>query len=180
MLTLSKQSWKKLLTQLEDLINARIRDLSENTTEHNTAIPLKAISNFKTDFISQGIGVKLTAAEEFICFVAMLPYLVPGYFDKVISGLYPQGVDLPELGGVKGIHHRGFIPTGETILFLLAGTDVQERLRVMRYFKTDQPLASNHILQLENLNEGEPLLSGKIILNSEIVEKLLSDGTTHP
>ena len=180
MLTLSKQSWKKLLTQLEDLISTRLRELGESTTEHNKAIPLKAISNFKTDFISQGIGIKLTAAEEFICFVAMLPYLVPGYFDKVISGLYPEGVDLPELGGVKGIHHRGFIPTGETILFLLAGTDVQERLRVMRYFKTDQPLAANHILQLENLNEGEPLLSGKIILNSEIVEKLLSDGTTHP
>lgn len=180
MLSISKQSWKTLLVQLDKLVSSRLRELSENATEPEKAISLKTISDFKTDFISKGLGVKLTAAEELICFIAMLPYLVPGYFDKIISGLYPNGADLPELGGVKGINHRGFIPTGETILFLLAGTDVHERLQVMHLFNPDQPLAMHHILKIESIQEGEPLWSGKLIINAEILEKLRSGGLSHP
>ena len=146
MLSISTQSWKTLLAQLGNLIITRLRELDENATGSNKAIPVKTVYDFKTDFISKGLGVKLTAAEELICLIAMLPYLVPGYFDKIISGLYPNGADLPELGGVKGSHHRGFIPTGETILFLLAGTNLHERLKVMQFFNPGQPLATEHIL----------------------------------
>ncbi|MFN8134117.1 MAG: hypothetical protein U0Z17_02390 [Bacteroidales bacterium] len=49
----------------------------------------------------------------------MLPYTVPRYFDKIISGLYPNGVDLPELGGVKGINHRGFYSYRRNDVFCL-------------------------------------------------------------
>ena len=180
MLSISTQSWKTLLAQLGNLIITRLRELDENATGSNNAIPVKTVYDFKTDFISKGLGVKLTAAEELICLIAMLPYLVPGYFDKIISGLYPNGADLPELGGVKGSHHRGFIPTGETILFLLAGTNLHERLKVMQFFNPGQPLAAQHILQIESVQEGEPLWSGKIIINSEILEKLLSDVPGQP
>ena len=180
MLSISKQSWKTLLSQLDHLVSSRLRELGENATETDKVIPLKTVTDLKTDFISKGLGVKLTAAEELICFIAMLPYLVPGYFDKVISGLYPNGAELPELGGVKGTNHRGFIPTGETILFLLAGTDLNERLRVMHLFNPDQPLAAHHVLKIESIQEGEPMWSGKLIVNPEILEKFLANGQSHP
>jgi len=179
MLSISKQSWKILLSKLENLIGTRLREIGDNATEHKTATPLKTIFDFETDFISKGLGVKLTADEELIFIIAMLPYLVPGYFDKVVSGIYPEGANLPELGGVKGIHHRGFIPTGETILFLLAGTDLHERLQVMHYFNPDQPLALHQILQIQSIQEGEPLFSGKVTINPEILEKFLFDGPIH-
>ena len=110
----------------------------------------------------------------------MLPYLNPGYFDKVVSRVFPQGTELPELGGFKGINHRGFIPTGETVLFLLAGNDMNSRIRAMKYFEPDQSFSKHSILSIESTNKGEPQLSGRLIISDEILDKLFVEGENRP
>lgn len=141
---------------------------------------MKPLANFHTEFISENIGIKLGKEEELICLIALLPYLIPGYFDSVVSRIFPEGTELQELGGVKGVSHRGFIPTGETALFLIAGNDVNLKMQAMQYFNPDNVFAKKNILRLENTNEGEPHLSGRIVLNSEILEKLLFEGVSRP
>ena len=141
---------------------------------------LKPYDDFHTEFISDAIGISLNPKEEFICFIALLPSLIPGYFDRVISRIFPEGTELPELGGVKGTNHRGFIPTGETVLFLLAGNDLSFRMQAMQYFSSDQLLAKHNILHIESPNEGEPQFSGRIIIDTEILDKLFIDGINRP
>ncbi len=138
------------------------------------------LDHFHTEFISENIGIKLGKEEELICLIALLPYLIPGYFDSVVSRIFPEGTELQELGGVKGANHRGFIPTGETALFLIAGNDVNLKMQAMQYFNPEHVFAKKNILRLENTNEGEPHLSGRIVLNSEVLEKLLFDGVSRP
>jgi len=141
---------------------------------------VKPFDDFHIEFISDAIGISLSKKEEFICFIVLLPYLIPGYFDRVVSRIFPEGAELPELGGLKGTNHRGFIPTGETVLFLLSGNDLSLRMQAMQYFSSDQLLAKHNILHIESINEGEPQLSGRIIINSEILDKLFIDGIKRP
>jgi len=180
MISISNQNWEELLNQLEDLIQLRISDIRNSSSDLNKLRLMKPLVNFHTEFISENIGIKLGKEEELICLIALLPYLIPGYFDSVVSRIFPEGTELQELGGVKGANHRGFIPTGETALFLIAGNDVNLKMQAMQYFNPDHVFAKKNILRLENTNEGEPHLSGRIVLNSEILEKLLFEGVSRP
>ena len=180
MISISNQNWEELLNQLEDLIQVRISDLRNSSPDINKQRLMKPLADFRTEFISENIGIKLGKEEELICLIALLPYLIPGYFDSVVSRMFPEGTELQELGGVKGANHRGFIPTGETALFLIAGNDVNLKMQAMQYFNSDHIFARKNILRLENTNEGEPHLSGRIVLNSDILEKLLSEGVSRP
>ena len=42
-----------------------------------------------------------------------------------------------EFGGWKGLSHGGFLPTGETVSFILAGEDIEKRKEVLRLFGRD-------------------------------------------
>ena len=62
----------------------------------------------------------LSFNEYIILLLALTPHVQPDIFSKTVQEFMPEGGDFPEFGGVKGTNHRGFLPTGETAVFLLA------------------------------------------------------------
>ena len=180
MISIPIQNWEELLKQIEKLIQLRISQIRRHDSGFSNQHLMGLFDDLHTDFISDSLGISLSKEEELICIIALLPYLIPGYFDNVVSRIFPEGTELQELGGVKGVNHRGFIPTGETALFLIAGNDLTLRMKAMQYFNSDYLLAKHNILHIENTNEGEPQLSGRIILSSDIIEKLLYDEVNRP
>ncbi|HWJ25686.1 MAG TPA: hypothetical protein VNS32_04035, partial [Flavisolibacter sp.] len=70
--------------------------------------------------------------EEYTIFLlALMPHLQPNFIDTIVQGYLPNGGNFAEIGGAKVNNHRGMLPTGETALFILAGNDLQSRLRVV-------------------------------------------------
>jgi len=127
--------------------------------------------------LAQFITLHQPSPEEFIIFLlALVPHLRPHFFTQIIAEYLPEGGDFPEFGGVKGTNHRGLLPTGETAQFILAGDDFEKRLEVQRILSSEHWFAQEHILWLEPVREGEPVMSGRLILDPEIVE-LLTVGT---
>lgn len=119
--------------------------------------------------------------EEYILLVlALVPHLQPRFFNQIIAEHFPEAGDFPEFGGVKGAHHRGILPTGETAQFVLAGDDLAKRLHVQRLLSSDHWLVHKHILWLEPIREGEPLMSGRLTLDPEIVERLTAGTVSKP
>jgi hypothetical protein len=108
--------------------------------------------------------------------LALTPHLQPDFFSKIIAAHLPEGGDFPEFGGVKGASHRGILPTGETAQFILARGDLENRLKIQRLLSSDHWFAHKDILWLEPVPAGEPVLSGRLVLDPEIVE-LLTIGT---
>lgn len=119
-------------------------------------------------------------AELFSLLLALAPHLTTDCLSGPISAHLPDGGDFPEFGGVKGTNHRGILPTGETAQFVLAGDDLEKRLDVQRLFSSDHWFAKQHILWLEPVREGEPMMSGRIILDPEIVELLTTGVVSKP
>ena len=123
---------------------------------------------------------RLTVDEYVTLAVGLAPHLLPSFFDDLVSEFLPQGGDFPPIGGVKGANQRSSLPTGETVLFLLAGGDLARRLEVQRLFGSQHYFVKEKILYLEELKAGEPLSSGRLILDTEYVELFTLGYVTPP
>jgi len=130
---------------------------------------------FIKEDIAKHLKQQLIFDEWVIVLVALVPHISPNFFESIIQEHMPTGGDFPEFGGVKGTNHRSMLPTGETVQFILAGNNVGGRLAVHRYFAEDHFFFRQNILWLEPVKEGEPVMSGRIIVSQEMVDKILLD-----
>jgi len=123
---------------------------------------------------------RLTVDEYVALAVALAPHLQPSFFDDIVTEFLPQGGDFPPIGGVKGTNQRNSLPTGETMLFLLAGKELTRRLEVQRIFGSEHFYAKEKILYVEDLKSGEPMAGGRLILDQEYVELFTLGYVTPP
>jgi hypothetical protein len=121
-----------------------------------------------------------TFAEYVLLLLALVPHVQPQFFSQLIAEYFPEGGDFPEFGGVRGNSHRGLLPTGETAQFVLAGDDLEKRLGVQHLLSPEHWLAHKNILLLEPVREGEPHLSGRLLLDSEVLEQLTTGTISKP
>lgn len=165
------------LSYLHTLVGERLRVhlKLEEFVETNEVTYLQDNSPF-----AQFIRAHQSTFEEYIVLLmALVPHVQPQFFNQIMAEFLPEGGDLPEFGGVRGTNHRGIVPTGETAQFVLAGNDLAKRLEIQALFSPSHWFMQQHILKLESVREGEPAMSGKLLLDSEIVE-LLTVGSISP
>ena len=129
------------------------------------------VYDFQNSF-SEALNRETSHNEAVILLIALVPHVFPDFFDEVIKKLYPEGGDLPEFGGVREGNHRGMMPTGETVLHILAKDDLNYRLEIQQLFAPDHWFFKQNILLLEDVKEGEPIMSGKLKLPKEVVHLL--------
>jgi hypothetical protein len=112
----------------------------------------------------------LNHSETIILLTSIVPHLVPNFFDSIIQECLPAGGEFAEIGGVKGNNTRYMLPTGDTALFLLAGTDADKRKYVFKYLGPSHWFYTENILKLEDVKDGEPRMSGRLILQQEYLD----------
>lgn len=127
--------------------------------------------NFQNTF-SDILKIETTHTESIILLLALVPHVLPNFLDTIIKEVFPEGGEIPELGGIRLDNHRGMVPTGETIQYILAKEDINYRLQIQDLFSPNHWFFKENILFLGDVKEGEPLMSGRIILQPEIVHLL--------
>ncbi|GJM34487.1 MAG: hypothetical protein DHS20C18_34880 [Saprospiraceae bacterium] len=118
--------------------------------------------------------------EYLVLLIALAPHIQSDFFDRTIQDSLPQAGDFPQIGGVRGKQFRGFLPTGETVLFLLAGSDIEKRFNIQKLFDEDHFFAKKRILWLAETPTGEPRMSGNIVLSQEYVDLCTIGKISHP
>ena len=166
------------LTYLHSVISGRLKVYAGQTGE----VAVKGTAYFQDDSpFATFIGKHQPSFEEYILLLlALTPHLQPNFFNQIMAGFLPEGGDLPEFGGVKAASHRGILPTGETAQFILAGGDLGKRLEVQRLLSSEHWLCQKHILWLDAVREGEPAMSGRLVLDPETVELLTTGKVSRP
>ncbi|MFN0175746.1 MAG: ATP-binding protein [Saprospiraceae bacterium] len=142
-------------------------------TEQEEEVELPAPDFFADDSpLARFIETYQPDFEEYVVLcLALAPHLKPDFFSGLLREYLPEGGDFPEFGGVRGGNHRGLLPTGETAQFLLGGTDdLEKRLEVQALFSPEHWFAQKGILFLESVREGEPGMSGRIVMDEEHVQ----------
>lgn len=115
----------------------------------------------------------ITFEERVIIMLALMPHIKPQALDCFF--LQNGALDRPftQFGGWKGLSHGGFLPTGETAVFIIAGDDPVKRCNVIRMFQRDYWFYTSNILRLEGANDGEPFLSGQLRVSDEFLSLVL-------
>ena len=172
-------SFPYYLTFLRDLIRYRLKIVLQNESPPAFE-PFDR--NFEKDSPLAVFLAKqpLTDNEIAILFFALVPHISPGFLGGIIHEFLPEGGDFPEFGGAKGASHRGVIPTGETILFVLAGSDIAKRIELSAVFGEDHLFSRLGLLYLEPVPAGEPKMSGRLIMEEEYVELFTSGRILKP
>lgn len=123
---------------------------------------------------------ELNRAEVLTVLIALAPHLQSDFFDTIIHSFFDKPTDFPQIGGTRGKQFRGFLPTGETVQFVLAGQDLVQRFEINQLLGEDHFFAKQQILSLEDVPDGEPLMSGRLVLTVEMVELLTTGVVSRP
>jgi AAA+ superfamily predicted ATPase len=122
----------------------------------------------------------LAPAEIILLLTAFAPHVDPVFFDELIQKHLPAQGDFAQFGGVRGTNHRGFLPTAETVLFILAGNDLEKRFEYLFLFEKDHFLTAHTVLFVEDAAPGEPQYSGRLIMAHEFIELFIAGKISHP
>lgn len=154
---------------LETIISLYFNQKCEYASMHEIAPPA-------SDWWERATGIpgeQIAFAEKVVLMLALMPHLEPQVLDiffiknKVFERLHT------EFGGWHGTTHSGFLPTGETAAFLLAGNNMEWRSAVVQLFDEEHWFHRRNLLHLESRGAGEPFLSGRLCASDELLSKVL-------
>lgn len=154
---------------LAKLIEVRQNLYWNNTCDYSSIeeVPLPDISMDDSVYATVIHHHKFDINERIVLLLALAPHIQPQLLDVFFIKNTVSDRAYTEFGGIKGQQHGGFIPTGETAAFILAGTDVEKRLLLLSVFSEEHLFRKLNMLQLLPPSNNEPYLSGAIQLASE-------------
>ncbi len=169
-------------TKILDFLKAVLKSrLNEHLKGELMGLPVLDVSHSDhSELLSFIVKNKLSNNEIVTVLVALVPHIAPEFFNNIITEFLPNGGDFPEFGGVKGKNHRGILPTGETVLYILGGNDTKKRTELMLMFDDDHLFAQKNVLYMDEVPAGEPKMSGRLILDDEYVDLFLTGKISKP
>lgn len=131
------------------------------------------------DWLLESLDVeKISLEERVVLMLALMPHIRPQVLDTFF--IHNKNFDRPftEFGGWKGLTHGGFLPTGETAIFVIAGNDTTKRIKLLKLFAEDHFFAQKNILRIVKPGNNEPFLSGALQVSTDFLT-LITTGKHH-
>lgn len=151
---------------LDDYIKHRISLSIETGTQHPK--PELNLGSGEQYPLNQLITQhELTEDEVIMLLVALAPHMYPGYFERLKEQFMDIEADFYDYGGFAGKYQKGMLPTGATAMFVMAGNDDVLKMTKRDLFEHDSKLFQLGVLSLGTVPDGEPHLSGPLILERE-------------
>ncbi len=117
----------------------------------------------------------LTSDEQAVLLLALTPHIDPCALDLFFMQNDTLTRPYTVFGGWRGLSHSGFLPTGETAAFIVSGSgvdDFEARQRVMHILGKEHRFHKENILHCEGQADGEPFLSGRLVVSDETLAHL--------
>lgn len=161
---------------LHQVVHSRLQAHFTQADANFPAVKIEADNTVLNSFV---IAHQLNFEEYISLLMALVSHIQAAFFENIILEFLPNGGDFPEFGGAKGGNHRALLPTGETAQFIIGGNDIEKRLLVQRLL-TEGVLITQGILSVETVKDGEPLMSGRLIVDPEWLNRLVAGSETPP
>jgi hypothetical protein len=164
------------LAWLARVIDVRLGETDTPAATDIRALPPPTLDGDASPYANFLAHYDTGIVERLAVLLALAPHVRPSVLDALFApnGTSPRGH--ADAGGLQGRQHGGFLPTGETLLFLAAGGDLAVRFAVQGLFERDHPFTAHGILHLDAAPPGEPPLAGALRPGDEIRD-LLTQGT---
>jgi hypothetical protein len=161
----------KELDWMEKVLNLRSQLNCNSPASHKSLYDLSppSLDNDRSPYANIVRTHNFGFEERITLIMALAPHLKP----KTLDVFKHDSKHPTAYGGYYGKQHRGFIPTGETVLFVLAGSDVVSRLRLLYLFDSKHAFVCEHMLWLEDAGPHEPKLSGVLAVSHELLDLVI-------
>jgi len=143
-----------------------------------TDIPLPDLEHDESEYAHLVCEQRFGFDERIVLMLALAPHLRPSLLDTLFVRNSNLERGFTEFGGWKGRAHGGFLPTLETVAFVLAGEDLRARIAIRGLFNEEHGLVRLGILRISHDAPGEPRFSAPLLLAEEYLD-LLTTGQRH-
>ncbi|MFN8714044.1 MAG: ATP-binding protein [Bacteroidota bacterium] len=123
---------------------------------------------------------QLSTHERIALAIALAPHLRPQLLDVFYTrnSTYDRGFS--EFGGLKGVNFSGFLPTAETAVFVIAGSDVTVRIAAARLLASDATLVSSGLIRLAPPPGDEPFTAAQLLPGRDYLSYFTTGITVKP
>jgi hypothetical protein len=159
---------------LQEVIYVRFKLYFNNPCQYSSIyeLPPPDYSGSQSQFATTIKNCGFDFDERIVLILAMVPHVDSKVLDIFFCKNPNTDRSYSEFGGLKGNNHNGFLPTGETVSFILAGDGLQKKISLLNLFSPDHRFGSDHILYVDEPAAGEPLLSGALKIEGEFFDKV--------
>ncbi len=167
------------LAWLKNVISFRFSEYFK----HPEQIPFPEAPDLQNDESYYATAIRqleITDTSRLLILIALAPHLRPAIFDMFFTKNEQFDRVFAEFGGLKGEKHSGFVPTGETAAFIIAGDDLDRRFELQRCFDESHVLYRENILSLGFTNVYEPMWGGELIISQEFLTYLTLNEPYNP
>ncbi|AXT53608.1 ATP-binding protein [Aquimarina sp. BL5] len=169
-------NWLKQILKIRSALNV------------NEEIPEKDVFDINPPDISESISgyaelirdYEFGFVERFIIILSAVPYIKPELLDVFIQKNKTTNQLYTEFGGKISEQHSGFLPTGETIMFILAANDLARRFALIKPFEGDHPFAKEQIVWLTEVSNQVSFLNGQLCISQEVLDLITTGEVKKP
>ncbi len=144
-----------------------VMDVTPPPLQEDDSVYASIVNHYRMNFM-----------ERVMLVLALAPHIRPQLLDVFFTKNTNYDRGFTEFGGIKGNQHGGFLPTGETVMFILGGTDLDKRFSLLYLTDSDHFFFKHNILKMESGSSDEPFLSGALTVTKEYLS-YFTTGATH-
>lgn len=170
------------LDWLAELIDLQLKLYFNNPADHEDirAVPPPDLVKDLSPYAGLVRRLELGFVERAALALALAPHIRPQMLDIFFTRNTNFDRGFTEFGGLKGKNHGGFLPTGETLLFILSGNDVNARLEVQDVLLNGPLFRMPPVMKLSAVEGGEPGMSGALLILDEYLQLITSGVSNKP
>jgi AAA+ superfamily predicted ATPase len=181
--SLNQELIKPILVDLDWLklfIEVRIKDYFDGNNESESFPEPPILNNDLVPYNQFVSKFQLDLTERVVLLMSMVPVLCPQIYDCFFIQNTSIGRPFSEFGGIELKSHRGFIPTAETVSFVLNGNEIKKRIELFSVFSEDHFFAKSQVLHLNKDPETSSFWSSRLVINEDFFYHLISGEEIKP
>jgi len=147
---------------LEGVIDQAIRTylMQEGHETNWLELPMPVILGSTAPYAEMTAAWGLNVYGRLAMALAMAPHIRPEALDVFFGKNQTYDRGFTEFGGVADKNHSGFLPTGQTLFFLIAAGNPEARIEVMNLLDRQSILIQEQVLMLNETEDHMPMLNG--------------------
>ncbi len=137
------------------------------THEHVFAIAPPDLSHSTSPYALFLQHYQFSFAERLALILSLIPHLRPQLLDIFFTKNKTFDRRFSEFGGVQHGTDGDYLPTGETLIFLVAGTDLETRFALQALLTREHVFAKHNILRLSPQGSDDSVMKAPLQLSEE-------------
>lgn len=162
------------------VLDARMESYFQDQVFSIFTMPAPTVQSDSSTYENLVIRFNMSLEERIALVMSLVPHVQPSVLDRFFIQNKSIGRIFSEFGGIDNSMHRGFIPTGETVSFVIAGKDIYVRNKVAKLFTENHFFRKQNILRLNYNGTPETFWSGKLTISQEYLSYLVKEEIFEP